>query len=133
MRNYILYALCLLLFGCCKIYPNELTPKELEINASEQAVEVHATRKIDMIDIVSSTDLYPDSKKGEETKDVNGILICDGVWFNARVNTNDQDSCNVIKFYFKKNNLGEKRKIVYTVKGDIHFQMPVGTITQNAQ
>ena len=61
MRNYILYALCLLLFGCCKIYPNELTPKELEINASEQAVEVHATRKIDMIDIVSSTDLYPDS------------------------------------------------------------------------
>ena len=58
----------MLLLSCYKIYPNKLTPKELEIDGSEQVVYVNATRKI-----------------------------------------------------------------VYTVKGDIHFQMPVGTITQNAQ
>ncbi len=133
MRNYILCTLCMLLLGCYKIYPNKLTPKELEIDASEQVVYVNATRKIDIIDIVSSADSYPDSKKGEETKDFNGILVCNGVWFNARINTNDLDSCNVIKFYFKKNDSGEKRKIVYTVKGDIHFQMPVGSITQSVQ
>ena len=133
MKNFILLcAFSLLLFGCDKKWPNILTPKELEIDASEHYVEICATRKIKMIHI-SNSEPSPNSKKSEDINPVNGVITYNESWFSMRVNTNDPDSCNVIKFHIQQNEIGKKRKIVYTVMGDRYFQMPVGTIIQDTQ
>ena len=133
MKNFMLLcAFSLLLFGCDKKWPNRLTPKELEIDASEHNVEIYATRKIKMIHI-SSTELFPNTKRSGDVNPVNGVITYNESWFSMRVNTNDPDSCNVIKFHIKQNELGKKRRIVFTVMGDRNFQMPVGYIIQDIQ
>ncbi len=130
MRNYILYALCLLLFGCYKTYPNKLTPKELEVDASEHDIVICTTRKINDVDI--SNESYPNTNSGDSNYD-NGILTFEESWFNMRVNKNHPDSCYIIKFHITKNDSGEKRKIVFYVQGDIHTKTTGGSIIQNVR
>ena len=131
MRNYILCALCLLLFGCHKTYPNKLTPKESEFNSEERMIEIHTSRKKNKVKF-DCTASYP-KMKPKDSSYSNGILTYDGDWFNMRVNKNHPDSCYIIKFHIKKNDLGEKRKVVFYVQGDIHTKTTGGSITQNAQ
>ena len=128
MRNYILCALCLLIFGCDKKIKNELTPKELEIYASEQIVEVCATIKIQTININSTG-----GAKSSKPEYSDGIIMFKESWFSVRVNRNNPDSCNVLKFHVKKNDSGGKRVISFRVFGKAHCQNPIGSITQNAQ
>mgnify|MGYP004556127107 CR=1 FL=1 len=130
MRNCILCALVLLLCGC-KTSTNRLTPSELEIDASEQYVEVCATRKINKV-FFNKAKSYPNIHSSDSEYS-NGILTFEESWFKMRVNRNNIDSCNVVKFYIKKNESGEKRIINFRVVGDPHFQTPVGTIIQDIQ
>ena len=129
MKNFIfLCALSLLLFGCDEKIKNELTPKELEIDASEHNVEIYATRKIQMIRINSTG-----GAKSSKPEYSDGIIMFKESWFSVRVNRNNPDSCNVLKFHIKKNDSGEKRVISFRVFGRAHRQNPIGSITQNAQ